>query len=325
MTTTVDSLTMARLALIRLLYIQGVEQSHLPSPRAYSGILILHDSVELLLGLVADRLDANLPDHLAFMRYWDELHPNKLGTGGVDLSGRGGMDRLNRLRNGFKHAGTLPGVPAVEQARAEVTTFFEDNTLKIFGISFDEIDMAEVVPQENARTMLKAAAAHNSSGDRIEAMALVVDAFKEVFDTRVRPDSFRGSPFSFGQNMSHPLRRDEIERNFREIDPRGILRGRNLAQQIHLITESTQAIQVGMRVIALGIDYVHYLRFQIITPTVFLTADDRRHVVHAPTYAPRGEDFDWCRQFVITVALRVAEVEVNDRDIPPSSRSAGSG
>jgi hypothetical protein len=323
MTTTPDSLTMARLALIRLLYIQGAEQSRLPSPRAYSGILTLHDAVELFLGLVADRLGANLPDHLAFMRYWDELHPNKLGVRGVDLSGRGGMDRLNRLRNGFKHAGTLPGVPAVEQARAEVTTFFEDNTLKVFGISFDQIDMADVVPQQNARTKLKEAAARNSSGARIEAMALVVDAFKEVFDARVRPSPFRGSPFSFGQNISYPLRRSQIETIFRQVDPNGLLHGRNLAEQIHLVMESTRAIQVGMRVIALGIDYVQYLRFQAITPSVFRTADDTRHVVHAPTYAPRDEDFDWCRQFVITVALRLAEVEVNDQDIPPSSRAAG--
>jgi len=72
------------------------------------------------------------------------------------------MDRLNRLRNGFKHAGTLPGLPAIEQARAEVTSFLEDSTPKVFGISFGDIDLADVVPQQDIRDKLKAAAAKKS-------------------------------------------------------------------------------------------------------------------------------------------------------------------
>jgi hypothetical protein len=90
-----NPLTMGRLALIRLLYLQGLEQSRLPQPVVYSSVLTFHDTVELFLGLTADRLSANLPANLPFMKYWDELHPSKLGNRGVDLSGRGGMDRLN--------------------------------------------------------------------------------------------------------------------------------------------------------------------------------------------------------------------------------------
>ena len=51
-----DPLTMGRLALIRLLYLQGLEQSRLPQPVVYSSVLTFHDTVELFLGLTADRL-----------------------------------------------------------------------------------------------------------------------------------------------------------------------------------------------------------------------------------------------------------------------------
>jgi hypothetical protein len=318
-----DPLTMGRLALIRLLYLQGLEQSRLPQPVVYSSVLTFHDTVELFLGLTADRLSANLPANLPFMKYWDELHPNKLGNRGVDLSGRGGMDRLNRLRNGFKHAGTLPGLPAIEQARAEVTSFLEDSTPKVFGISFGDIDMADVVPQQDIRDKLKAAAAKNSSGDRIEAMALLVEAFNEVFGTRVRPGPFRGTPFSFGQDIRFPLDETSIRRIFSKIDQHGALGSSALARQLHQVTQATQAIQAGIRVLALGIDYAKYQRFQTITPHVSMTLDGKSHRTYAPTYAPRSEDFDSCYQFVITVALRAAEVEAHSQDMPPSSRAGG--
>jgi hypothetical protein len=51
-----DPLTMGRLALIRLLYLQGLEQSRLPQPVVCSSVLTFHDTVELFLGLTADRL-----------------------------------------------------------------------------------------------------------------------------------------------------------------------------------------------------------------------------------------------------------------------------
>jgi hypothetical protein len=110
---------MKRLAFIRLLYQQGVDQSSLPEPLTFTSVLAFHDAVELFLVLAGEHLGANPPEHLPFMKYWTELHPNKL-AGGVELSGKVGMDRLNRIRNGFKHAGTMPGLAAIEQARADV-------------------------------------------------------------------------------------------------------------------------------------------------------------------------------------------------------------
>jgi hypothetical protein len=51
----------------------------------------------------------------------------------------------------------------------------------VFGVAFDAIDMADVVPQENIRKLLKSAAATEAAGDRNEAMADLVEAFDILF------------------------------------------------------------------------------------------------------------------------------------------------
>jgi len=62
-----DQQMIKRLAFVRMLYQQGVEQARLPEPLNATSLLSLHDAAELLLGAMADKLDASLPHHLPFM------------------------------------------------------------------------------------------------------------------------------------------------------------------------------------------------------------------------------------------------------------------
>jgi len=84
---------MRRLAFIRLLYQQGIEQSRLPEPLKATAVLTLHDASELFLSLAADKLGANPARNTQFMEYWRLLSPAQLPNG-VNLSGRQGMERL---------------------------------------------------------------------------------------------------------------------------------------------------------------------------------------------------------------------------------------
>ena len=123
-------------------------------------------------------MGATLPERIPFMGYWPALSA-KL-TGGADLTGQVGMDRLNRLRNGFKHAGTLPGLAAIEQARGDVTSFMEDNTLAVFGIPFSGIDMADVISHDDTRRSVKAAVATAADGNRREAMGQLAEILRVI-------------------------------------------------------------------------------------------------------------------------------------------------
>jgi hypothetical protein len=316
---TIDPQTMKRLAFIRLLYQQGVDQTRLPEPLTFTSALSFHDAVEHFLILAGEHLGANLPDHIQFMKYWTELNPKKL-NGGVDLSGKVGMDRLNRLRNGFKHAGALPSLAAIEQARTDVSSFFEDNLPRVFGVPFAGIDMTDLIAQPEARAKVKAATAANVAGDRIEAMALLVEAFERLFETHTRPESFGGSPFSFGPRLSFPLSKWDMQGILHQ--PNGgsswsPTRGsERLAEQLDWMMKVAGEAQNGLRLIALGIDFRQYYRFRQLTPAVHYTGYSIRHVQHVPYYAPSTDEFDYCHQFLITVALRIAELE--SHLIPPS-------
>lgn len=301
--------TMKRLAFIRLLYGQAVDQSGLPEPLNVTSILSMHDAVELFLILTGEHLGATLPDRTEFMKYWTELHPNKFSHG-VGLSGKTAMGRLNRVRNAFKHAGTMPGITAVEQARVDVTSFFEDNMPKVFNITFDEINMVDIIPQPQTRDTLKKSAAANAAGDRIEAMVLLVEAFDELFNQHVRPGGYPPSAFNFGPNISFPLRENDIHAILRQSDNasrRMPARGaEQLAKQINDLTEVVIAIQAAMRVTAIGLDYSQYDRFRQLTPHVNRTLDGNTHRAYSPNYAPSQDEFECCRQFVIAVAFRLA-------------------
>jgi len=327
-----DPTTMNHLAFIRLLYQQGIEQTRLPEPLSFASLLTFHDAVELLLVLAADHLGASLPRRDPnFLDYWQILRRTDIFTAGVDLSGQPAMDRLNRHRNALKHAGAFPGREAVEDARSSVSSFFENNTPAVFAVEFATIDMADVVPHEPTRGRIKAAAAAEDAGDRMEAMAQLAEAFDELF----RP--YAGSPFGFagsygfgptvkagpGFPIGLGAAMNAVASQLRSNQARGLQAiGKKADDQIDQLKEAVAAIQRGMRVIAIGVDYARYNRFEQLTPQVYGTGEHRRVSAEAG-YAPTHDEYEDCVQFVITVALRVAELEADTAQ--PSWHRARSG
>jgi len=92
---------------------------------------------------------------------------------------------------------------------------------------------------------------------------------------------------------------------------RGIINiGRNVDKRIEELTNAAATMQRGMRVLALGIDYGRYDRFERLTPRVWGQGEYRQVRTDAD-YAPTREEYDYCVQFVVTVSLRIAEVEAN--------------
>lgn len=298
-----DSLTMKRLAFIRMLFSQGIEQSRLPEPLNAMSVLSLHDASELFLVLAAEKLGAELPHgQVQFMRYWTFLHPDKL-AGGVALSGETGMRRLNDLRNALKHGGAVPSATAVAQACEDVRRFFEDNARLVFGLALAEVDMAEVVPQAEVRDKLRAANTAQRSGDLREAIGLLAEAGALALT----------SEYSFGPFLRNTLSTNEITatlwqpRSPKRTQPTG--GAHELAVQITALTDAGRRMQEGLQIMALGIDYRQFQRFQLITPAIVHQHDGRVERRYAGESAPTADELDYAKQFVVTVALRMAELE----------------
>ena len=56
----------------------------------------------------------------------------------------------------------------------------------MFGIDYDAIDMADLIPQATTRALVKQATAGESTGNRTEAMALLSDARSKTCSISMR-------------------------------------------------------------------------------------------------------------------------------------------
>ena len=86
--------------------------------------------------------------------------------------------------------------------------------------------------------------------------------------------------------------------------------GQKVDENIAKLNEVVAAIQRGMRVMAVGLEYAQFNRFDQLTPRVFGTGEHR--TIHADfDYDPSRDEYDYCVQFVITAALRLTELEAD--------------
>jgi len=305
-----DPPTMTRLAFVRLLFQQGIDASQLPEPLNTTSVLSLHDASELLLGTIADHIDASLPKNATFMDHWRLLSPNRLSRG-IELPARQRMDRVNELRIAFKHKGIMPSKTAIELSCTDVKAFLEDTITLVFGLDFASINMAGVIPQPSTRELVNAATAAAASGDLREAMGLLGEAFEELFNHDGRePRSFA----AFGESVSQPVSEIDIGRMLstpREPGKRPPPDVRPLARQIATTTKAAQEMQRGLRVMALGIDFRQFARFQKLTPYIARFVGGGKDRFTQPGYDPTREEFDYCCQFMVTVALRLAELDLH--------------
>ncbi|WP_431921307.1 hypothetical protein [Nonomuraea jabiensis] len=303
-----DPLAMQRLAFIRLLHQQGIDQSRLPQPLNFSCVLAFHDSIELFLVLAGEHLGIHIPERASggFVgRYFDNLLLSTANPQGVELVGRNGVKRLTDLRNAFKHANTWPGVQGIEQSRIDAATFFEENTPKVFGIQYADIDMADLVPLDDVRSLVKAAAVAEAAGDRFAALASLAEAVETLLGEWLQqgPDS----PFGFGPDLYARVETEDI-RQVLAVEGVDRVVVENLVEQISVVTEIAVETQSVLRVLITGVDYHSYLKFRWRTPQVRVSADGQQSLRFPDGYAPTAEDYGYCQRFVLNMALRVADI-----------------
>jgi hypothetical protein len=68
-------------------------------------------------------------------------------------------------------------------------------------------------------------------------------------------------------------------------------------------------MQRAIRVLAVGLDYRRYARFEMLVPQIARSMDRRREVLPLPGLQAGDEEYQFCRQFVIEAALHLAEMD----------------
>lgn len=296
-----------RIAFIRFLYAQGMEQAARPQPLASTALLSFHDAVEMFLLLSAEHLGVALSRGVNFDGYFTEI---KNGAN-LELPARPALRRMNNSRVNFKHHGSIPSTTDLEQFRADVTTFFTDASQLVFGVDFASVDMVDLVTQQGAVEKLRDAEKCAKHSDYVEALALLSEAFDELledYSNRKRssigsfpykwwpPEGYEGFPYTSGLN-SH------------DHDAQLVQWTEKIVDQTDQISDTLITMQRTMRVLAMGLDYRRYARFELLIPMIVRFADGRRQVHTTSGLEINDDEYKFCRQFVIESALHLAEMD----------------
>jgi len=296
--------TIRRLAFIKYLLNVAIGQSRQPEPLAAASILTFHDSIELLLQLACEHLDADTKQYTRFMQYWEILKPKISGSG---LTQKESMKRLNNSRVALKHHGTLPTKQDIEAFRASAINFFEDNTPLVFGIELDSISMVNLIKYEAVKTRLKQAEVFKEESDLEKAMVEIVIAFEQLLDSyeASKRSQFGRSPFFFGPDLTHL---GSIHMGLPDQDD--YISFSPFSEFVDNVKNSIEAMQKAIKILSFGLDYRKYTRFQLLVPYVFKAMDGKYHSRNVRgNETPSTEEYDFCYNFIIESALHFQDFD----------------
>lgn len=284
-----------RLALIKYMFREGLEQSRRPSPAFVTGLLTFHDAVELFLHLACDHHGAALKPKASLEDYFAALN-EKVGP----VANKVTMMKLNEARRNLKHHGNLPHAEDMESFRFGMQAFFDENTPVLFnGLRFSDVSLIDMVACEKAREHLAAAEDHWRRGRPGEARSSLALAYHELhWDYMERNrDRWGRTPFDFGPSFSAFIgSRLGLEGEARRF--------------VDDVLESIKQMRSALEVMVLGIDYKKYVEFDTLTPGVLRTMDGRTHL--SPSFSSaelKQEEYDRCFSFIIEAALKLQEFD----------------
>jgi len=280
--------TMSRLAFIRYQYGLAVEQAGQPEPANALSVNWLHDSVELTLQLASELANVQIrpksKPHM--MDYFGLLDPRFPPNG---LAQRNAMNRLNEARVALKHHGTRPATSDILALRASVTAFFEENIPRVFGISFDQIAMSQLVTQLEARSHLQTAETQAAAGDREEAVNSTAIAFAYLLRAyhAVEPE-VRASSAPISHLLGGAPRHDFSE----------------VISFVERLIDAVNTLQRRVEWLAIGAYPPRMRRFSRLTPSVMIAYAGNWRMSTRPRSVPLTDlDVRFCYEFVIEVAL----------------------
>jgi hypothetical protein len=315
---------LGRLAFVRYVYELAVHQSRQSGRQQITSILTFHDAVEmaLVLGLQHHDVQPQYRD-TRFMQYWSELERVD-----VHLTQYSTMETLNRVRVNLKHHGVVPAPTEIESARVHAHDFFVENIPIMFSLNLEDASLVSIVSYDEARGHLEAAEAYarqQSYNDTITEIAYAFHALIEEYERRMS-SVYGRSPYLFSAVSGYvspwdPVGLLNVQSSGPLTGPLSInlaagprpadVRQQALERFAHDVGPALGAIQKGLKILSLGLDYNRYVRFTHLTPSV------TRHNGHLTCPAAlnmnrrevTSEECQDCIDFVIDAALRLQEAE----------------
>lgn len=293
-----DELTMKRLAVIKQLYLHGIDQSYEAEPMNGFSILSFHDSVEMFMKLCAEQKNVRIDRNVNFGDYFVKL---------PDLQCNATMTNLNNKRVNLKHYGTLPSKLDIEISRANVTDFFEQNTPIFFEIEFNGISLISLIKYESVRKYLTKSLSDFSSNRFKDSITNSQIAFKDLIHchTEENTKNYRSvfdteNDFTFLSSFSLNI---------------GL--GSKFDEFIDKVPKSIHSLEENINLIGFGIDYKRYRKFKLLSPFIQSWYDN--NTVQYRVYINDENDrricnkrnAQFCFDFVIDSALKLQQFDID--------------
>jgi hypothetical protein len=157
----------AQLLLAKRLFLEAAKYAAKVDPVSCGlSISLLQDSVEMVVWALIKDKGISVKETDGFVKHLDTLKSNS-----VTLVGINHIHELNKARVGFKHYGNLPAKGEPEKFRGYAETFLRAAITTHFGLDFDDLSLADLVPYPAIRDRLKSAEHLLTIGDFRGAVA----------------------------------------------------------------------------------------------------------------------------------------------------------
>jgi hypothetical protein len=170
----------------------------------------------------------------------------------------------------------------------------------LFGVALDEVSLTAFVSSDDAREWLESAERNWTAGNGVEAFADLADSFESLIrDYEQRKMlGHKRSVFDTASDMMF------LSPFFRRVE------SRKQQKFEEAVIESLKTLDFAVMLAGFGVDFRRYGKFKALTPKVVRTLNGQRHSYDRQGLPVRSQaDFDFCRDFIITTAIHLAEFD----------------
>ena len=282
-----------RLVLIKYLYKTGVEQSKQPESFAGFSILSFHDSVEMLLVLIAEKKRKKKQEH--FLDYWNVIK---------DLPYKEAMENLNNVRKMLKHHGIFPNKDEIDRCRIDAKVFLADCFKCYFGFELDDLSLSSLIAFDSVKEDVDRAELLMKEGRNYECLEKCKTAFIKLLSVYESNNAeWKNSILDAGVKVGNDFRKLAKD-------------NKDGSRWFEQVTKTTNSIRDIIKIAALGIDYKKYALFDHITPRV-IEGCNATGTIYIPeqkdSFEARksvtSDDCQFCITFVVDCALKLQEFD----------------
>lgn len=281
-----DANIIERVACAKYLLMHGVDILNAGGPFAAGmSVLSFQDATEMLLGAVAESINAQVREQIAFNQLLDVID----AASKKRLTQRSSLIQLNRSRVNFKHHGLEPKIEDARKFRITLDVFFPETVRLFFDIDYERISLTHLVKHTRTRKRLLVAEQYLERGEYADCL---FDAAVALALTMRRVG---GNPFR--QRVAKEVNIDQ--------DGYGHSIAVSLMDSAKIIDAELKRIDRDLFLISSGVKYTDLQRFRDLTPRIYFTGDQQAHGNFS-----RGTDFSeeqamFCVSLARDVALKV--------------------